>query len=286
MEDPESNDTSPILNTAATGPLFIFGRHCKLQHETLSLRELHKLCACLLSIASVCGIVICFQREPVGDWVNMRWLSIWVTCVTSLMYILDFANIHMGGWGASDGRFWCDVKIMYVRGFNTMRTVCRFFSVSLAFALLCLLVGIPSSTPFVCMLVVVSEWQAGVAENQNQYDIKFQDKFIDEENRLSVENLHNYQISHTNENVTWSAFVIARIIKVLTLTSMFVLTQPVDGLIFSAPVTVTILMWSFVVPSILDFAYFKHFMTFCQLEIYRMISDCILLPLIIMFSLV
>ena len=288
MEDPESQDTTPILNPAPVGSVVIFGRSCKLTQDKLTLRELHRLSASVLTTVAVGATAICFQREPVVDdtWINIRWWPIVATYATALMYILDFANIYTGGWGASDGRFWCDVKIMYVRGFNTMRTVCRFFSVSAMFTMLACLLGAKSSVAFIIMLVVVSEWQAGLAENQNQYDIKFQDKFLDDENHLCIETLHQYQLTHAVEHVVWTSFAIASTVKLLTLTCMFITATRTSTLVFAGPVIVGGIVWSYVLSTTLDFAYFKHAITFCQLEIYRMLADVAALTIVVMFTLV
>lgn len=298
MEDPESKDTTPILTTPTSGPVTIFGRPFRMQNDSLYLRELHRLCVVVLAVVSVCTTAVCFQRAPVlaSHSLNIRWLPILATYTTTIMYLLDLSNVYMGGWGDSNGRFWCDVKIMYVRGFNTIRTVCRFFGVSLMFSLLAVLLDVQSSLVFIVMLVVISEWQSGLAENQNQYDIKFEDKFVDEENKLSVEVLHQYQATHSVERVTWVSFTIASIIKIMTLSCMFIpvdrndleptTDHPDSGVVFRAPVIVGIVLWSFLLPCLLDFAYFKQTITFCQLEIYRMLTDCCVLTLTCMFTLV
>lgn len=274
------------MSAPPTGPIHIFGRPCKLRGDTLTLRELHRICAVLLVLVATGATAICFQREAVGTVFNVRWLPIAATFATAGLYMVKFVNVHMGGWGAANSRFWCDVTIMYVRGFNTMRTVSRFFTASALFSTVAILLGVEAAVPFICLLVVVAEWQAGLAENQNQYDIKFQDKFVDDDNRLSLETLHHYQASHAIEHTTWSAFAISCGLKAATLTCTLAMAPGSTGLVFRVPVIVAILMWAFVVTALLDFAYLKQSVTFCQLEIYRMVSDTIYLPLIVMFALV
>ena len=287
MEDPDSSEAAPILSVPSVDPILIFGRPCKLRGDTLTLRELHRMCAVLLTLVASGATAICFQRQSVGNVFNVRWLPILATFSTASMYMLNFVNIYMGGWGTANGRFWCDVIIMYVRGFNTMHTVSRFFTASALFSMVASLLGLDTCVPFICLLVVVAEWQAGLAENQNQYNIKFHDKFVDDDNRLTLETLHAYQTSHPIEHTAWSTFIVSSGLKAATLTSIFTLAaSETYNLVFRAPVIVSILMWAFMVTALLDFAYLKQSITFCQLEIYRMLSDTIFLPLIIMFALV
>lgn len=286
MEDPESKETTPINTPSQNTPLLIFGRTCTLQNDTLTLRELHRLCALVLLVSAVCGTVICYQREAVGKYFNVRWLPVLATGVMSLMYSLKYVNNYMGGWGTAQGKFWCDVKIMYVRGFNTVRTVTRFINMCLLFTLVCHFLTLETSTTFVCLLMVLGEWQAGVLENQNQYDIRFQDKFVDDDDCLSLPALHAYQTSHPIEHITWSAFFTHSIIELLTLTFVFAAAHLHTDLVFAVPVIVCVIMWSFLVPAMLNFAYLKQAITFCQLEMYRMIGDLVILPITVMFTLV
>jgi len=134
--------------------------------------------------------------------------------------------------------------------------------------------------------MIIGEWQAGVLENQNQYDIRFQDKFVDADDHLSLPALHAYQASHSTEHINWTAFFIQGIIELLTLTFVFVAAHLQTELIFAVPVIVCVIMWSFLVPTMLNFAYLKQTITFCQLEIYRMIADIVILPITVMFALV
>jgi len=286
MEDPESKETTPMTTPSQKTPLLIFGQTCTLQNDTLALREMHRLCALILLVSGVCGTVICYQRDSIGKYFNVRWLPVLSTGVMSFMYMLKYTNNCMGGWGTSQGKFWCDVKIMYVRGFNTVRTVTRFINIGCLFTLVCHLLTLETSTTFVCLLMIIGEWQAGVVENQNQYDIHFQDKFVDDNDCLSLSVLHTYQNSHPIEHVTWSAFLTHGVIDLLTLTFVFVGARLHTDLVFAVPVIVCVIMWSFLVPVMLNFAYLKQTITFCQLEIYRMIADVVILPIAVMFTLV
>tara|TARA_B110001452_G_C15230082_1_gene426149 strand:+ start:403 stop:984 length:582 start_codon:yes stop_codon:yes gene_type:complete len=193
----------------------------------------------------------------------------------------------MGGWGAANSRFWCDVKIMFVRGFNTIRTLGQFLSNTLLFILFAFTFGLETSLPYISLLIIIAEWQTGIAENQNQYDQTIHEKFTNEKGELCLESLQQYQFTHPSTTVVWSPFVIACCIKTYIITCIMTLTQADnERLTFSTPIIVCIILWSHIIPSFLNFSYLKNAFTFCQLELYRTISDALFLPLIMMFSLV
>jgi len=285
MEDPEEKtsfvDSEPITLTIFTIPF-------RLQKDTLKIHEMPRLCAIVICLCGLCGTVTLFMREGVYfKGVNLRWISVLAMLVTSVQYSVVYLNLAMNGWGAPKSRFWCDVKIMFVRGFNTIRTMSRFFSMTLLFALLTFILGAPPSGIFyVSLLAVIAEWQIGIVENQNQYDQTIHEKFIDEQGELCLESLHTYQVKHPNESVVWSPFVISCLVKTWVITCLFLTSNLPQQWIFATPLIICILLWSYILPSVLDFMYLKNVCTFCQLELYRMVSDIIFLSLIMMFSLV
>jgi len=289
MDDCEVQDSLVGTPDAIIHPIHVFGSlGCRIKQDTLKLRELHQLSAVSLAACGICACSISFMREPVMKYgVNIRWMPIMSLFVTTIMYIVKFMNVKTSGWGAENSRFWCDVRIMYVRGYNTVRTIFGWVTCSVLFGLLAILMSVDSSLLFILMLMIIADWQVGIAENQNQYDIKFQDKFIDENDYLCMEKLHSFQQQRLNSNIRWSPFVIANVLKAYTLTAIIFYS---DGLgndfVFVVPVIVLIIMWAFILPCFLDFVYYKQIITFCKLEIFRMMVDCIILPLIVMFTLV
>ena len=293
MDDCEAPEpeTDSLVGTTDTPPIHIFGSlgtRCRIKQDTLKLRELHQLTAVWLAAFSICACSVSFMREPVIKYgINIRWISIISLFVTTNMYIVKFMNVKMGGWGAENSRFWCDVRIMYVRGYNTVRTIFGWVTCSTLFGLLAMLMSVDSSLLFIVTLMIIADWQAGIAENQNQYDIKFQDKFIDDNDYLCMEKLHSYQQRHINSNIVWSPFMIANGIKAYTLTAIIFHSNGIQqDFVFVVPVIVLITMWAFILPCFLDFVYYKQIITFCKLEIFRMLVDCTILPLIVMFTLV
>lgn len=291
MDDNSLPETDSLVGTTDTIilPIHIFGSlSCRIKQDTLKLREIHRLAAVLLAACSICACSISFMRKPVIKYgINIRWMSIISLFVTSVMYIVKFMNVKMSGWGAENSRFWCDVRIMYVRGYNTVRTIFGWIACSTLFGLLVILMGVDSSLLFILMLVILADWQVGIAENQNQYDIKFQDKFIDDNEYLCMEKLHSYQQQRLKNKIIWSPFVIANVIKAYTLTVIIFYSEGLtQDFVFVIPIIILIIMWTFILPCFLDFVYYKQIITFCKLEIFRMMGDCILLPLIVMFTLV
>lgn len=289
MTDIEENNSLVGTPEIKSIPVRICGLfNCRIKQASLKLGELHRLAAVFLSVVSICACSVLFMRKPVPKFgINMRWTSVMALFITTIMYVLKFTNIYMGGWGAADSRFWCDVRIMYVRGFNTVRTIFDWLSASFLFSLLIISMGLESSLLFILLLVMIATWQAGLAENQNQYSIKFQDKFTDNNGVLCVETLHCYQQQHAVEKVMWVPFIIANVIKTYTLTCMiFYSTSFVQDFIFVAPIIILITIRVYLLPCFLDFVYYKQMITFCTLEVYRILSDCIVLPLIVLFTLV
>lgn len=261
---------------------------CRIKEDTLKLQELIRLTAILLSVFSICSCGVTFMRTPVFKYgLNIRWIPVAALFITTSMYILKFINVKMGGWGAADSRFWCDVRIMYVRGFNTVRTIINWLSSSVVFGMLTLLMGVESSVLFILMLNIIADWQTGMAENQNQYDIKFQNKFSDENEQLCLESLHHYHQQHTLEKIIWTPFIIASVLKTYLLSCMIFYSSGISSdFIFAVPMVVLIVLWVFLIPCFLNFVYFKQVITFCNLEIYRILADCVIPPLLVMFTLV
>jgi len=287
MEDPETKSTLVDENQTKMA-LSIFRIPCRLQNDSLKVHEIPRLCTVVLCLVGICGLVTLFMREPVSlNGFNMRIIPVVVVFISCIQYGIVYLNLTMGGWGAANSRFWCDVKIMHVRGFNTVRTLGHFLSSTLIFILFAFLFGSEASLLYISLLIIIAEWQTGIAENQNQYDQTIHEKFTNDKGELCLESLQLYQVNHPSIAVVWSPFVIACCIKTYVITCIFITSKiEEDQWTFSTPISVCIILWGYLVPSFFEFAYLKNACTFCQLELYRSISDAIFLPLITMFSLV
>ena len=291
MEDPESKNS--LVNNAPTIPsaIKLCGINIRVKHETLLLSEIIRIACILCLVQTSCAIFIVFLREPIKiSFIgNIRWLSVASIGIMTVMYGLIYMNLKSGGWGAEDSRFWCDIKIMYVRGFNTIRTVSRIFTA----ICLTILLGVISDSGhidtliFASTLAVMAEWQAGLSENQNQYDVRLDSKFLSENNALLLEPLNDYQNSHPKENISWSPFVVHTFIKILLHTTLL-LTHSRSSDTFEFESVVQSIIWLYMVflPVILDAAYLKHACSFVVIEIYRMLVDVFILGALVWVSLV
>ena len=113
----------------------------RIQKEPLTLRSFIKLICTIISLEFIIGIGIFFMRASIPDVRFLRGYPLIATMFICVLYILMYTNLIMNGWGAQDGRFWCDVKIMYVRGFNTIRTVTKIGSNVFLLIFLAILLG-------------------------------------------------------------------------------------------------------------------------------------------------
>ena len=289
MDDPESQKLVDNPSESVSVPIEILSIKCRVQDRTLIASDLHRLFACICGIQWICGAAILYLRPPLlcGSF-NLRWLPILALCSASIMYGLMYANLKSDGWGAADSRFWCDVKIMYVRGFNTVRTITRFICSSALTTLFAAFFDdmTPTTVIFACMIAIIAEWQAGLTENHNQYNVKVHDKFVTEQRTLDLEALHHFQKQHPHTNISWAPFVVHAILKfVLYFTLVVFRTDSVD-FVFKVPVALIVWLYECVSPMIVDFVYLKGITTFVKIEIYRMVIDASLLGLIMAFTLV
>lgn len=289
MDDPESQNLVNAPSGETREPIQIWSMKCRFQDQPLVANDLHRFFACICGIQWICGAAILYLRDPLlcGSF-NLRWLPILALCSASVMYGLMYVNLKADGWGAADSRFWCDVKIMYVRGFNTVRTITRFLSSAALTMLFAALFDTltPTNVVFACVIAIIAEWQAGLTENHNQYDVKVHDKFVTDKRTLDLEVLHEFQRQHPHTNISWSPFVVHAVLKfVLYFTFVVFQTDSVD-FVFKVPVALLVWTYEFVSPAILDFMYLKGMCSFVKLEMYRMIVDTTLLGTIMAFTLV
>jgi len=286
----DTNDIegAPILGTAPTSSkLSVCGIVCNLKRDKLTLTEASYVGMIIISIQLITGIGLVFL--PGIDIEYVQYCALIGFIPLGVLYGCIYLNLVMGGWGDPNGKFWCDVKIMYVRGFNTLRSVVHFVNIPLYMVYLSSIFGIKDW--FMIFLIgftmFLAEWQNDISENQNQYDVKVFDKFINQDdNSLCLETLHEHQTSQTSSNV-WTPFMVYCAIKLIVLTGIFVHWdhQSIDQT-FGIPVAVLIVCYTFLIPVILNFLYMKNQVTFCKLEICRIANDITVPFLIFIFTLV
>lgn len=282
MEDPQETIEIPPIKCC-----FIPFR---IRRSRLALREISQLCALILSILCIISTCVIYIRTPIlYSNTDIRCLALTACLIVFIQHLLTFLNLLTNGWGSSKGQFWCDVKIMFVRGFNTIRTMTRFASVTVLYIQLSFLLGC-SNTSSLMLLVSVSimaEFQSGIAENQNQYDIQTQEKFISEDNFLELEDVHQYQKEHPLTNIKFTPIFLYGFLNAYITTTLVINRSDMDShIFFETPVIILIIFFNVILPICTHVYYLKALCTFCELEIYRSICDTILLTLIILFTLV
>lgn len=288
MEDPESKTNLVSDDLISFAPLTLCSVVFRLKREKLALRELIKFAAAILCIQIICGVGISFMRPNVKNLPLGRSLPILATMPVCILYVFSYLNIITGPWGSENSRFWCDIRIMYVRGFNTIRTVLNMFSTSLMLIFLSILLGHSDSLSLslIFLIGMISEWQNGTVENVNQYDVKVFDKFMDGD-ILCLETLHFSQMQTKREKVQWFSFIFSLVVKLYLATSILCTADMNHtSLTFGVPVAIAVIFYTCVIPSLGIFMFLKGAITFCQLELYRILMDIAFPILIISFSLV
>jgi len=301
MDDIEENKSFIETTEPASAPLRLCRRfQCRFRQPQLQLHELYQLYLFIGVTQLLFGIVILCMRKPVeshmlihggpvGPVFNGRWLPLFALAATVFQYAFSYVNVLSQGWGDPNSRFWCDLRIMYIRGFNTVRTSIRFFSVSCCMLFAMCLSGMAELSTTLCMvmLTVVAEWQLGVLELANQYDTQLRSKA---EEFVSLEALQYIQTQRPTPNKTnWSPMVIAATVKTLTWALVYVYSSAVvdnTPYKFIHALILTLTCYTYVVPLLEHFMYQKNLLTFCELELHRMFSDIFFLLIVVTFSLI
>jgi len=226
------------------------------------------------------SIELAIQDEIVAT-IHLRLLPSLALIPLSIQYAICWLNLVAGGWGSPDTRFWCDVKIMYVRGFNTVRTLANICVSAILFPAIAI-VALASTAEvltlaFLIPLAALAEWQAGLVELQTQYDVKLDNKF-ESDSTLCLEHLHAQQSQHAKTVKTWTPYVISVCTKLYMATFLLCGATIIDPVPFDAygPIVITFVCYVLIVPFILTFLYMRNELTFCELEVYRVVSDCTL----------
>jgi hypothetical protein len=301
MDDTEENKSFIETTQLASTPLRLCRRfQCRFRQPQLQLYELYQLYLFIGAAQMLFGIVVVCMREPlnvrlllhgnaVGPAINGRWLPLFALAATLFQYAFSYVNVLSKGWGDPNSRFWCDLRIMYIRGFNTVRTTVRFFSVSVCMLFAMCLSGMAevSTVVFMVILTVMAEWQLGVLELANQYDTQLRSKAGE---FVSLEALQYVQTQRTAPSKTnWSPMVIAAIVKTTTWALVYVYSSSViydTSYTFIRPLILTLTCYTYVVPLLEHFVYQKNLLTFCELELHRMFSDIFFLLIVVTFSLI
>lgn len=287
MEDPESKETlfheSPPTNHALT----LFGIPLRVKQMPLNMFTLVKVGLIVTALQVILSSAIVFMRPQLPY--QMRWIPVLATSSIAILYALMCGNIISGGWGTASGRFWCDVKIMYARGFNTIRSITNLWTTSLFLIYMAFLLDNSQFlvVALLCFSAMVIEWQTGTGENINQYDIKSFERFVDADGILCLESLHAFQVQKSDQQTYWLPTILASTARLYICTMIFASGNfTADTHTFKIPILVLITLYLCIIPIVIEICYHKHIITFCQVEAYRTITDISIPTIINAFSLV
>lgn len=285
-EDPEEKMTFVQEHENKRLALTFCNTNIRTSTNPLTILSFIKTAVTILLIETICLFGI-FSTQTYRSWLTC--ICIGQLVVKTTLYIVMYANLLSGGWGSSDRRFWCDVNIMYVRGFNTIRNISGIFSLSLYVWAISIILNVqtPLFLAIVPLLAVISEWQAALSENINQDSISVMDKYITSDNVLCLESLNYYQSQKKDSKYIATPFVLNCLIKTYIIACVLIAGIGKKGTeTFAIPMVVSIIFYIYVLALTLDFMYIKQFQTFCQIELYRMAFDCVFPVIIAAFSLV
>jgi hypothetical protein len=284
----EEMETLPIETEVS--PIKICRTTFRIRRPQLVMQELTQICALVMALLIVVGICVIYSRpSSTYDGVDIRWLTVVACFSLCVQHCFTFVNLRSAGWGSANGQFWCDVKIMMVRGFNTIRSISRMVSVPVLYVQMAYLLGCscPSTRMLVVMLALLGEYQAVISENQNQYDVQTHEKFVSDDNFLLLEQVHKYQSEHPLTKVKHTPFVLHAVLNLYLATCLMMFKTVVPHPIFFAtPVIVLLMTYTVCIPIMTHLLYLKGVWTFCELDIYRSISDVVLIVLLTLFTLI
>ena len=274
MEDIESEE---IKAESIDQPILIFGIPLRFQNPKLTMREFSRFITAIAAALTTLSCLLAFvtRRDVYVD------VHIGVTLISFLIFIqhvLVYTNLISNGWGTPKGKFWCEVKIMIARGFDTIRTSLRLLITPWLFIVMSVEVGItdPITILFLVMLAIISEINTGTSENQNQYDMQTNEKFVDSANRLLLEELHAFQKEHALQKITWAPLMISVIIQNILLAAL-----SMGGNIGPVP---CIVLFHCVLQQLMSFLHLFGSWSFVQLEIFRSFVDLGLILLLVIAS--
>lgn len=275
MEDIESEE---IKAESIDQPILIFGIPLRFQNPKLILREFSRFVACIAVALTIISCLLSYMTRRDG-YVDVQIGLTLISFLIFIQHVLVYTNLISNGWGTPKGKFWCDIKIMVARGFNTIRTSLRLLITPILFIVMSVEVGItdPITILFLVMLAIISEINAGTSENQNQYDMQTNEKFVDSANQLLLEELNMYQKEHALQKVTWVPLIIYVIIQNVLLAALILGGDSIGFIPF-------IVLFHSVLQQLMSFLHLFGVLSFVELEIFRSFVDLGLILLLVIAS--
>jgi hypothetical protein len=248
MEELESVETAD--DSVVNQPIFLYNVPLRFQNPQLILREFSQFVAVVAAVFTILGLFLGYiSNHLVG--INASSLLIFSYILIFIQHSLVYTNLLSNGWGTPKGKFWCEVKIMIARGFNTIRTSIRLLITPLLFTV---------------MSVIISEINAGTSENLNQYDMQSNEKCIDSNQCLLLEYLNMYQKANNLKKIIWGPFCMSIIIQFVLLTALIICGSSIGSIPF-------IVIIYCVSQHILSGLHLLNVLTYVKLEIFRSLSE-------------
>ena len=300
MEDTEEKNAFITSSKEDSVPLQLCRTlKCRFKAPQLELGELYQVFLLVVAVEMTLAVAILFMRDPIPVTlvlkgqvllsINSRSLPVSALCILFCQYLFSYFNVISKGWGNPKSHFWCDIRIMYIQGFNSIRTSLRFVYITLLTLYAAGIVGMNelSSMVFVAVLSVIAVWQLGIMEMTNQYDTALQGKA---QEFVTLEALQQLQKQRTLLSETnWSPMVIAIGIKALSWGTIFIYSsselEKTDQ-VFLRTLILLMVTYTFILPLLCHFIYRKHLITFCELELHRMFLDVVAFLMIVTFALI
>ena len=270
MEDIESIEIQ--AESGGDQPILVFGVPVRFSNPKLILRELSRFVA--VSAAAL-TMLSCLLAWATNNMVTMNTALVLCSFLIFVQHVLVYANLISNGWGTQKGKFWCEVKIMIARGFNSIRTSLRLLITPLLFTVMSVELGIkdPVTILFLVLLIINSEIYASTSENQNQYNLPTNDKFVDSENQLLLEDLHVFQKGNILEKTTWGPLIMYAVIQCVVSMALFSSARNSIRLVPS------IILFYNGLQMIMAGLHLFGSWSFVQLEIYRSLAELCLIIL-------
>ena len=273
MADIESEET--VVDQT---PILIFSVPLRFQNPKLTQREFSRFVGISAAALTTLSCLLSYMTRRDG-YVDVQIGLTLISFLIFIQHVLVYTNLISNGWGTPKGKFWCDIKIMVARGFNTIRTSLRLLITPILFIVMSVEMGItdPITILFLVMLAIISEINAGTSENQNQYDMQTNEKFVDSANQLLLEELNMYQKEHALQKVTWVPLIIAVVIQNILLVALILGGDSIGFIPF-------IVIFHTVLQQLMSFLHLFGVWSFVKLEIFRSFVDLGLVFILIIAS--
>ena len=155
--------------------------------------------------------------------INIRVLVI-CYCVPSLIELgLESLNLRMNGWGSATGKFWCDLRVMLMEGYNAIYTVCFALSSSMLLWIVTLNIGILEL--YGLLWIISSQAVLGYCTHSLQFIHRNRQLTPLTCEKKTNQEMYNYQYKHNRthgKTPKWEIFVFSMLHSLIFLITMCV----------------------------------------------------------------